>query len=52
MWEIRKLSWRQGDAHVGRLGAHTAAVCLTLWKLIRVGDVGMDMARATGTRRE
>lgn len=31
---------------------HTAAVCLMLWKLIRMGDVGMDMARATGTRRE
>lgn len=31
--------------------SHTAAVCLILWKLIRVGDVGMDMARATGTRR-
>lgn len=31
---------------------HTAAVCLMLWKLILVGDVGMDMARATGTRRE
>jgi hypothetical protein len=30
---------------------HTAAVCLMLWKLILVGDVGMDMARATGTRR-
>lgn len=36
----------------GRLTGHTAAVCLMLWKLIRVGDVGMDMARATGTRRE
>lgn len=35
-----------------RPGGHTAAVCLMLWKLIRVGDVGMDMARATGTRRE
>lgn len=33
-------------------GGHTAAVCLMLWKLILVGDVGMDMARATGTRRE
>lgn len=31
---------------------HTAAVCLMLWKLIRVGDVGIDMARATRTRRE
>ena len=31
---------------------HTAAVCLMLWKLILVGDVGMDMALATGTRRE
>lgn len=30
---------------------HTAAVCLMLWKLILVGDVGMDMARATGTWR-
>lgn len=33
-------------------GGHTAAVCLMLWKLIRVGDVGMDMARATRTRSE
>lgn len=31
--------------------AHTAVVCLMLWKLILVGDVGMDMARATRTRR-
>lgn len=30
---------------------HTAVVCLMLWKLILVGDVGMDMARATRTRR-
>lgn len=37
---------------VGRPKGHTAAVCLMLWKLMRVGDVGMDMARATGTRRE
>lgn len=36
----------------GALRSHTAAVCLMLWKLILVGDVGMDMARATGTRRE
>ena len=36
----------------GALRGHTAAVCLMLWKLILVGDVGMDMARATGTRRE
>lgn len=31
--------------------AHTAVVCLMLWKLILVGDVGMDMALATRTRR-
>lgn len=31
--------------------AHTAVVCLMLWKLILVGDVGMDMARATRTRK-
>lgn len=30
---------------------HTAVVCLMLWKLILVGDVGIDMARATRTRR-
>lgn len=33
------------------LACHTAVVCLMLWKLIRVGDVGIDMARATRTRR-
>ena len=31
---------------------HTVAVCLMLGKLILVGEVGMDMARALGTRRE
>lgn len=30
---------------------HTAVVCLMLWKLILVGEVGIDMARATRTRR-
>lgn len=28
----------------------TAVVCLMLWKLMRVGEVGMDMALATLTR--
>lgn len=35
---------------MGDKQGHTAAVCLMLWKLIRVGEVGMDMA--PGTRRE
>ena len=30
---------------------HMAVVCLMLWKLMRLGEVGMDMARATRTRR-
>lgn len=34
-----------------RAPAHTAVVCLMLWKLILVGDVGMDMALATRRRR-
>lgn len=29
------------------VGPQTAEDCLMLWKLTRVGDVGMDMARAT-----
>lgn len=33
------------------VSVHTAVVCLMLWKLTRVGDVGMDIARATRTRR-
>lgn len=31
---------------------HTAEDCLMLWKLTRVGEVGMDMARATRARME
>lgn len=49
---LEKEPWRPpGGAYMCRV-YHTAAVCLMLWKLIRVGDVGMDMARATRTRRE
>lgn len=36
---------------IGGAPAHTAVVCLMLWKLILVGDVGMDMALATRMRR-
>lgn len=32
--------------------AQTAEDCLMLWKLTRVGEVGMDMARATRARME
>lgn len=32
--------------------AQTAVDCLMLWKLTRVGEVGMDMARATRARME
>lgn len=32
--------------------AQTAVDCLMLWKLTRVGEVGMDMARATRARIE
>lgn len=32
--------------------AQTAVDCLILWKLTRVGEVGMDMARATRARIE
>lgn len=32
--------------------AHTAVDCLMLWKLTRVGEVGMDMALATRARME
>lgn len=32
--------------------AQTAVDCLILWKLTRVGEVGMDMARATRARME
>ncbi|KAJ8345441.1 hypothetical protein SKAU_G00296340 [Synaphobranchus kaupii] len=31
---------------------HSAEDCLMLWKLTRVGEVGMDMARATLARME
>lgn len=49
---LKKEPWRPpGGADMCRV-YHTAAVCLMLWKLIRVGDVGMDMARATRTRSE
>lgn len=49
---LKKEPWRPpGGAYMCRV-YHTAAVCLMLWKLIRVGDVGMDMARATRTRSE
>lgn len=34
------------------LPAQTAVDCLMLWKLTRVGEVGMDMARATRARME
>lgn len=47
-----KLSRPWSGGRGGDTGDHTAAVCLMLWKLIRVGEVGMDMARAPGTRRE
>lgn len=40
-------SWRGCPAPV-----QTAEDCLMLWKLTRVGDVGMDMARATRARIE
>lgn len=40
------------DGRGGGVRGHTVAVCLMPWKLIRVGEVGMDMARAPGTRRE
>lgn len=33
-------------------GPHSAEDCLMLWKLTRVGEVGMDMARATRARIE
>lgn len=44
--------WRPPRGACMCRGYHTAAVCLMLWKLIRVGEVGMDIARATRTRRE
>lgn len=44
--------WRPPGAACLCGAYHTAAVCLMLWKLIRVGEVGIDMARATRTRRE
>lgn len=44
--------WRPPGAVCMCRAYHTAAVCLMLWKLIRVGEVGIDMARATRTRRE
>lgn len=36
----------------GGPAAQSAVDCLTLWKLTRVGEVGMDMARATRARIE
>lgn len=35
-----------------KCGPHSAEDCLMLWKLTRVGEVGMDMARATRARIE
>lgn len=48
---------REGHGDAVALGswllAHQTAVdCLMLWKLTRVGEVGMDMARATRARME
>lgn len=51
-WEWREEKSEGHGVVVGDGRCHTAAVCLMLWKLMRVGDVGMDMARATRTRRE
>lgn len=52
VWERREEKSEGHGVVVGGGRCHTAAVCLMLWKLIRVGDVGMDMARATRTRSE
>lgn len=49
-----------GVPHSGDIGtwcslflpAQTAVDCLMLWKLMRVGEVGMDMALATRARME
>lgn len=49
---MERLSRWWSDGRGEGTEGHTAAVCLMLWKLIRVGDVGMDTARARGTRRE
>lgn len=50
--EWRKKNPEGHQVYVYVRAYHTAAVCLMLWKLIRVGEVGIDMARATRTRRE
>lgn len=53
----RRGSPRSGDTgspipYGSSLPAQTAEDCLMLWKLTRVGEVGMDMARATRARME
>lgn len=55
-----KISWPFLNLNLGKaikifslnFGSQRAVDCLMLWKLTRVGDVGMDMALATRARME
>lgn len=55
-----KISWPFLNCNLGKavknfslnFGSQRAVDCLMLWKLTRVGDVGMDMALATRARME